>query len=286
MIAAVASAAATAAGIGLYRRLTGRFVSEVTLVVDDAFEGVECEGVGQVLGAVLLLEDLDVPYQLKTSSAASASHEEPAHSLTPPLLYAADGVRLANPAAVCLHLGMMHGVAGAGHQLALMLQATLNADQFWLEAHGCLRGGSDRAAGVAYAHSERFTQWLLALQAPLQASLREGPTPESTDLSVAVLLSAVESGEAVMRGQPLSTPSSSTAHFTFGSSPSFADYHLFATLRRIEWVYPERLEATLDQMKLEPLQAWYQRMRERPRIVSFLESERSNILSAAVKGVA
>ena len=109
------------------------------------------------------------------------------------------------------------------------------ARSFWAECYRPLKGGKDVAAGLSFAKSERFAKWLRTLQGPL---------------------------------------SSGGADYLFGATPTFADYHLLATLRAVQAMYPKTLASNLETAEMAKLKAWMPRMSARPRIAAFIKSDR------------
>ncbi len=60
--------------------------------------------------------------------------------------------------------------------------------------------------------------------------------------------------------------------YAFGSKqPTFVDYHLLATMRAAEFMYPKAMAAQLERPELRLLREWRERMLGRPRLAKFLE---------------
>jgi len=76
-----------------------------------------------------------------------------------------------------------------------------------------------------------------------------------------------------------------TPIYTFGTEPTFVDYHLLATLRGLEFMYPSSTAEHLAQSELDELRLWRDRMLRRPRLAEFLSSA-PPVLYEAVRGVA
>ena len=126
---------------------------------------------------------------------------------------------------------------------------------FWGECYRPLKGGKEPEAGAEYANSERFTKWLVTLQGPLRCC----PSGSGHLISprrhsaAARQLAACRSPVCRMiapahqhptathdeRLPPCATRSTGGADYLFGSSPTFADYHLLATVRAIDEMYPK-----------------------------------------------
>lgn len=139
---------------------------------------------------------------------------------------------LSQSTAICQHLGIQYGVAGDPSQAGIMMRTLCNGEDFWGEAYRPAKGGKDPAGGAAFAASERFGKWLVTLQGPLKSG-----------------------GE-----------------FLFGATPTYPDYHLLATLRAVQAMYPKAFAAKLETEELALLAAWMSRMTNRPKIAAFLAS--------------
>jgi len=187
---------------------------------------------GRAEGPMLMLEDAGVPYTC-SSEVSEPKSADPA-CFAPPFCKDSSGY-ISQSTAICQHLGVKLGLAGAPSELGREMRATLNGEDFWGECYRPIKGGKDAPAGVTFATSERFTKWLVTLQGPLTSG-----------------------------GKP----------FLFGSSPTFADYHLLATLRAVEGMYPKTLAAAMSGAELAALKAWFERMLARPKIAAFIKSER------------
>jgi len=139
---------------------------------------------------------------------------------------------LSQSTAICQHLGIQFGVAGEPSQAGVMMRALCNGEDFWGEAYRPAKNGKDPAGGAAFAGSERFGKWLVVVQGPLKAG----------------------------------------GDYLFGASPTYADYHLLATLRAVQGMYPKAFSAKLETEELTLLAAWMGRMTSRPKIAAFLAS--------------
>ena len=160
---------------------------------------------GRVEGAMMLLEDIGQPY--KTSDEISVPKAKNLACFAPPFCKDEE-FYMSQSTAICLHLGMKYGLAPL-ESLSDAMRAACNAEDFWGEVYRPIKGGKDREAGAAFAASDRFTKWLMTLEAPL-----------------------------ITGGGP----------YLFGSSPIFADYHLLSTLRAVEFMYPKAFAAAVARL--------------------------------------
>ena len=187
---------------------------------------------GRAEGPMLILEDAGMTYTC-SSDTDEPKAADPA-CFAPPFCKDSSGY-MSQSTAICQHLGIKLGLAGAPGDMGRQMRATLNAEDFWGECYRPIKGGKDAPAGVAFAQSERFKKWIFTLQGPLTSGGND---------------------------------------FLFGSSPTFADYHLLATLRAVDAMYPKTFASIMTSEDLVMLKAWYARMLSRPRIAAFLKSER------------
>jgi len=239
---ALLGAVTTAVGLGVAKLLLS--ARSKAAAPDTLYYYFNANFTGRVEGPMLLLEDVGAPYTC--SSAVNEPKEANPACFAPPFLK--DGETfMSQSTAICFHLGIKHGVAGAPEKAGLMMRALGNAEDFWGEAYRPTKGGKDKEAGAAYATGERFTKWLVVLQGPL----------------------------------------TSGGDYLFGSAPTSVDYHLLATLRAAQEMYPKAFGANLKDPQLSKLSQWMERMVARPKIAAFLKSDRClPVLYPGVQGIA
>lgn len=160
-----------------------------------------------------------------------------------------------------------------------------NARLEWTRSVWERRAAEEAAAQEAEAaeqqDEEEGCSGARANRAEERAELQEEEEEASGRAPPAGTLSILATGESSATHSSTSSRSSGSSNqhqrdvgskYAFGPEPTFVDYHLLATLRALQWMYPMATATHLGLPELQRLKRWRARMVSRPRIAAFLET--------------